>query len=222
VVTLNSIAVRLIHNPTLTERIEFLRPFLQQFPDYSLITAEQIDETLPSALYSGGDPLSWRNKLMPLYPEIPPFKILTKGEINVTASHFCALASLNNDWCLILEDDVIPEFDDIQVLIQTIEEIPSIIDIVFLGGGYPLTLVTKPLGKIGKYWICRPPNTNTACAYLLRRRTAIRVMPMLYQFDLPIDVELAYIFHRLNFIVAHRDPYLFTEGSKTRYYSSLR
>lgn len=215
------ISTRIIHNHHLTSRRLYLETRLHAFHDVSFIEMENIDMDLPIEMYSGGDRAAWRKKHCGLWKPIPKFRELSTPEIMATASHYYAYSTTTKEWCLILEDDAILDNQFETKIIEAISHADNSIDIIFLGGGFDINKVTEPYELKEGLTICRPPNTNTTVAYIIRKRASLRLLLHFKEFDLPIDFELAYQLKELNFKVAHTTPYIVQEGSKSHYESSI-
>jgi GR25 family glycosyltransferase involved in LPS biosynthesis len=182
---------------------------------------ENIDTNLPIEMYSGGDRSAWRKKHCGLWQPIPKYRELSTPEIMATASHYYAYSTILKEWCLILEDDAILDDQFEAKITEIISTVDSSIDIIFLGGGFYINQVTEPYESKDGLAICRPPNTNTTVAYIIRKRASLRLLFHFKEFDLPIDFELAYQLKELNLKVAHVTPYIVQEGSKSHYESSI-
>jgi GR25 family glycosyltransferase involved in LPS biosynthesis len=215
------VSTRVIHNYKLKERRDYLENKLVQFDNVNFIEIEKSAPDFPEYLYSGGNLQNWRNKTKYLWQPQPVFRILSTPEIAATASHYYAYSSFDTKWCLILEDDaLIP--DDFKNKIQNIvENCPDQVDVVFIGGGFNLKSVSLQLGRIGDFVLCKHPATNTTVSYLVRKKCAIKLISELKHFDLPIDFELAFQMQQINVLVAHIQPYIVSEGSKSTYTSSI-
>jgi GR25 family glycosyltransferase involved in LPS biosynthesis len=216
----HTFATRVIHKPTYTDRRERLERDLVDFKDVQFITAEDIDPLLPMYLYCGGSERSWNRKFATLMPDAK-YRVLQTGEINNLASHYAALASFADSWCLVLEDDALLPVNFYEEVQKTLLHLPENTDVIYLGGGFPHSLVLKPISLHGNFLRCEHPCTNTSCAYLISRMAALRALPRFHSFDAPIDLEFAHIQLALNLKVYHLYPYLVSEGSKSVYASSF-
>tara|TARA_R110000868_G_scaffold27089_1_gene103493 strand:+ start:4433 stop:5110 length:678 start_codon:yes stop_codon:yes gene_type:complete len=163
----------------------------------------------------------WKN-------EIHNFRILNDAEISCTIKHILAIekvANQNDDYGLILEDDAIPcssNFkDEIQ---QLIDNAPSNWDAIFLGLGCGLNFINEKINNkkvINNEFIeMDHPATNCAEAYLLKKKSAKRILNSIIPFQLVSDWELAYQFYKLNMHIYWTKNPLFYQGSKTGQFTS--
>ena len=215
------VPVKIIHNFKLQERKKYLLSKLTNFTDVNFVEIEKNHPTFPFEMYSGGDEVSWRMKHLNLYTPIPNYRKLSIPEILATASHYYAMTTFSSEWCLILEDDALLPDDIADKINYLTLSTPDKVDIIFIGGGFPINEVTFITGSLNNLFIAKPPNTNTTVAYLIRKSLSLKILINFKYFDLPIDFELAYQLHQLNALVVHSQPYLIQEGSKSVYSSSI-
>ena len=223
---MNSFALYIIHNPSLPERRAYLLEALDNSKEAKFIEIENCAPELLEILYKGLNSEQWVRKARNLWYPIPVPRQLTKGEVAATASHFYSymdfLSGSKKDWIVVLEDDAIFETGLSNKIENLLNNCPSRVDALFIGGGYQHELVSLTVGFHKSFIIKHHPATNTTVGYALNRRMVSRIMESFDSFDHAIDFELAYLLMINNALVFHADPYLICEGSKSTYKSSLR
>lgn len=156
------------------------------------------------------------------------FRILNDAEISCTIKHILALKKVSEqkeDFCLIVEDDIIPIYDDFLEKINLIlEQSPDDWDSIFLGEGCGKDFIVSKMKNLQKVnnnlFKSPPPATNCAEAYLIKKDSAKKIYDSIIPFQLVSDWELAYQFYKLNMNVYWALPPLFYQGSKSGKYSS--
>jgi hypothetical protein len=172
--------------------------------------------------FSTADPITLSRKTS-LWSPRPFPSSLTRGEIFATASHYVAWELASETWALIVEDDALPvDFEVTVRLLNVFLTMPPDADFIFLGGGFPLLTVCPILRKDAIYSLVGNPATNTCLAYLARTACLKKMLRSDDLFTLAIDYELAFAISHLNFTAYHLNEYMFQEGSKSLYGSSLR
>jgi GR25 family glycosyltransferase involved in LPS biosynthesis len=159
------------------------------------------------------------------------FRILNDAEISCTIKHICALKKVSeqqDDFCLIVEDDILPSFEDpFDKIDSIIKQAPKDWDAIFLGEGCGYDFISSKktyLKQISNnLFYALPPSTNCAEAYLIKKHTAQKIYESIIPFQLVSDWELAYQFCALNMNVYWSLPPIFHQGSKNgKYISTLR
>ena len=133
----------------------------------------------------------------------------------------------NKNWphILIVEDDIIPIFEDTFDKIELIvRQAPKSWDSIFLGEGCGNEFIRSKLSKTERIsenlFKVPPPSTNCAEAYLIKKESAKKIYESIIPFQLVSDWELAYQFYKLNMNVYWSIPSIFYQGSKSGLYSS--
>jgi glycosyl transferase family 25 len=156
------------------------------------------------------------------------FRVLNTAEISCTIKHIIALKKVSeqeDDFCLIVEDDIIPIFEDTFDKIELIvQQAPKSWDSIFLGEGCGNEFIRSKLSKTERIsenlFKVPPPSTNCAEAYLIKKDSAKKIYDSIIPFQLVSDWELAYQFCKLNMNVYWSIPSIFCQGSKNGQYSS--
>lgn len=213
------------HYHILTERKEYLQNILKKcewmtYPSRDEVTQEMRDEWYLDS------PQIWNQKNDPLgYDSL--FRSMTNGDIACSLGHILGWKSFiesGEDYALFLEDDVVIEESSFEEKMSLcLNNPPSDLDVLFVGGGFEHDYVTKTL-KIenSHYHLKAHPATNCACSYILTKTSAQKLYDKIKPFTMPIDFELNYWFCVLGFNVYHYIPYFVQEGSKTGKYSSTQ
>lgn len=138
------------------------------------------------------------------------------------------IASLNmfietdNEYCLILEDDI--SFKDNSSILDIeniINSAPKDWGLIFIGGFKYKFEHFIPEFIIDKYHKAKNPATNGACAIIYNRESAEVILKELNnKFNLPYDWELNYIIEN-NMINVYHYEYICKQLSKTIFESSL-
>ena len=159
------------------------------------------------------------------------FRILNDAEISCTIKHIIALKKISeqeDDFCLIVEDDIIPIFEDTFDKINSIiQQAPESWDCIFLGEGCGKDFILSKINKAEKIsenlYKVPPPSANCTEAFLIKKEAAKRIYESIIPFQLVIDYELSYQFYKLNMNVYWSIPPLFYQGSKSgEYIPTLR
>lgn len=221
-----SFDIYVIHNQSLPERRAYLESGLDAHTQVNFVEIEKQAPELLDELYVGINQLSWSSKCDGLWNSPPEPRLLTRGEIACTASHFYAyqqfLKNSNKEWLLVVEDDALFKAGLEKRIQKRINSMPNWANALFIGGGFAHHQVSRTIGRCKNFLIKHHPATNTTVGYLLRRELVERMMNRFHRFDLPIDYELAYLLMINNAVVLHDVPYLIAEGSKSTYESSIR
>lgn len=128
----------------------------------------------------------------------------------------------NNEYCLILEDDVLFKDNSSILDIKNIINLaPKNWGLIFIGGfEYEFNNFITEF-TIDKYHKAKNPATNGACAIIYNKKSAEIILKELNnKFDLPYDWELNYIIEN-NMINVYHYEYICKQLSKTIFESSL-
>jgi GR25 family glycosyltransferase involved in LPS biosynthesis len=156
------------------------------------------------------------------------FRVLNDAEISCTIKHICALKKVSeqeDDFCLVVEDDILPSFENpFDKIDLIIEQAPKDWDAIFLGQGCGYDFISSKIDNLKQIsdnlFYVPPPSTNCAEAYLIKKDTAKKIYESIIPFQLVSDWELAYQFYKLNMNVYWSLPSLFYQGSKSGDYNS--
>jgi GR25 family glycosyltransferase involved in LPS biosynthesis len=202
--------------------------------NYEFITQydrEEINKENIKNFYSPDKQL-FESKISPLWDSnIHKFRYLTYGEVSVAIKQINAIkkiAESNEEYSLILEDDVLPTIQNFDSNIEElVKNLPSDWDSVFLGLGCGESFINEKIQKSKKIkntlFKVTHPATNCAEAYILTKKAANQIYKNILPFQLAFDWELAYHFYNLNMNVYWVNPSIFYQGSISgEYKSSLR
>jgi len=219
-----------IHYTQLKERKENIE-FLVSGMNYKFIEdydREKITESELQKYYHPNEEL-FNLKIKDLWDSrIHKFRNLNRAEISCTIKHIVALnesSKVNEDYSLILEDDVICSDRIINLNIESIvKNAPSDWDSIFLGSGCGIDFMSQKLKNSiifnDSYAKINHPTTNCAEAYLIKKSSAKQIYDSIVPFQLVSDWELAYHFYKLNMNVYWYIPPIFEQGSKNGTYNS--
>jgi GR25 family glycosyltransferase involved in LPS biosynthesis len=200
----------------------FLYEFITEF-DQEEINKENIK------LFYNPDNFKFNLKIKPLWDtNIHQFRYLNLPEISVAIKQILAIkkiAESKENFGIVLEDDVIPNTDNIEdEIAKIIKNVPENWDSIFIGEGCGVDFINFKLQdaqKINEHLFkIKHPATNCADAYILKKSAAQKIYNNILPFQLAFDWELAYQFYYLNMNVYWSHPSLFYQGSKTGIYTS--
>ncbi len=217
-----------IHYKKLINRKKYLTKLLSNF-DYEFIekyVRENISEY--DTKYFKNEKL-WKKRVDGIYNNIViNYRDLSDAEICNSLSHFDAYEKIINeklDYAIILEDDVIGEFNFDENINELVEKLPIDFDCVFFGTSYNMKVLDKLTFEsssiISKDLYKKKLGTSrTADAYIVSNKAAKKLVKNMTELSLPIDYELTYFFRHLNMNIYWKDPGFVLQGSMSGQYSS--
>lgn len=162
------------------------------------------------------------------YGSLPRFEKLPNSVLELTKMHLLALTKstqIESEWCLVLEDDVIPEPDFSQRLTLISEKKFSRPVWINLNAGAGLLRTSSEAfpDEVGLFRV-RPPNTRCSAAYMVNKKYVEAFLDLVLQSGvpdwLPIDVIYQITNRKLRALSFWTEPPLFEQGSETGLYQS--
>jgi GR25 family glycosyltransferase involved in LPS biosynthesis len=223
--------IYIIHYTKLKERKNNIEKILSGCDDYQFIESFDKGEISESELkyYYEPNKDKFDQKISPLWDSNHhKFRTLNDAEISCTIKHIVALneaSKINDEYSLILEDDIICKDKIINLNIDKIvKNAPPDWDSIFLGSGCGIDFMNQKLKDClifnESYAKVKPPSTNCAEAYIIKKESAKKIYESIIPFQLVSDWELAYHFYKLNMNVYWYIPPIFEQGSKNGSYNS--
>lgn len=220
------IPIYINHYKPLVERKKYLDAALNGVSEVKWITEpdrSDIDDNITKEWYLPSEKI-WKERCKNYYDTVPDFRIQKAGDIACSLGHINAWKIFTTTHCnlgLFLEDDIILCDNFYQNLNIVCENIPSDLDVLFIGGGFNHTVAPTKLQN-GNFILKDNPSTNCLCSYLITKNAAIKLLNVIKPFTLPIDFEANYWFDKLKFNVYHHIPYIAKEGSSLGIYKSTQ
>lgn len=229
---MNKLKTYIIHYTKLIDRKSYLSSlfktnefditFVEEF-DKEALTKENIKQFYYPNKYLHD------SKVDPLWDlNLHNFRYLTFPEASCAIKHVLAIKLIsdqNEKYGLVLEDDVIPNKENILKNIkEIINSIPDDWDAIFLGEGCGMNFINQKIQNFEKIsnniYKAKHPATNCAEAYILNKKSAKMIYDSIIPFQLAFDWELAYQFFKLNMNIYWVVPPVFVQGSKNGTYKS--
>jgi GR25 family glycosyltransferase involved in LPS biosynthesis len=144
---------------------------------------------------------------------------LKSEEVSVALKHKLALEysiSLDEEYYLILEDDIILEENFLQKLNNYMNEIPKDWDVAFIGQAVDKRISSEELID-GVYWYKKEwPADKCADSYLIKKSAAYKILSGMNNHGIcfPIDHELSYWFRTFKMNVYWLEPPITAQGSQ--------
>ena len=220
-----------VHYTKLKERKELLDQQLQALglePQYiTSFDKEDLSHVIVDAFYEKNAE-AHDAKIENLWdPTVHTYRELHEAEISCTLKHFEALhqiAQSEDDYGLILEDDVVFSGEFSNSFDKFLSETPSDWDAIFIGAGCGTgfqNIKLKSSKKINdNCFLVDHPATNCAEAYLIKKEMAANIYESAKPFHLISDWELAYQLFKFKANVYWWYPSLIEHGSKNGMYAS--
>jgi len=154
-----------------------------------------------------------------------PFRDLKKSDISLIYKHWKILnliASSNeeNEYYLVLEDDVILDNDFLNKCTSNLKSTPENWDLIFIGSGCNLRIHPSYLREGQVAYLKGHPATKCTDSFFIKKKAASLIAATFLPYVLPIDFELNYqlYLHKMN--VYWWEPPLVAQGSETGLYKS--
>lgn len=205
--------IYLTHYLPLKERLEFMNmQFKNLNMDVELVTVEPTDDDIRN-LFCTDVKTSKLSAIRP-YP-------LCKSEMSLAFKHYYIyndIVEKRHDVVLILEDDAILHKNFVQLVEETLKEVPSNWDFIFLGSGWSETQPnwTKVANK--SLYKKEHPAARCTDSYMLNFSSAYRLLKTLTPMHGPIDWELDRHMQAYGMNVYWRDPPIVKQGSQIGQY----
>tara|TARA_Y100000992_G_C21274079_1_gene498843 strand:+ start:1459 stop:2151 length:693 start_codon:yes stop_codon:yes gene_type:complete len=152
---------------------------------------------------------------------------MSLAEISCSIKHIEAIKKIaygEDEFGLILEDDVIVNNDNYLKIIDNLVTSKKSWDAIFIGEGMGKKFISEKIGIKRflpfKLFKIKHPATNCLEAYILKKDSAKEIYENLLPINLVIDWELAYQFYELKMNIYWSKSTLFYQGSKKEIYES--
>lgn len=149
---------------------------------------------------------------------------LTNLSLNLKHRHcWNIISSLDSEYGLILEDDVIFKDNSIDQILSLLEcDDIKYFDYIDLAGGCMLKPIGQNFNKFNSsnIYSLSVPSTRTTCAYLISKNLASHLIKSQQKIMFPIDFQLTYCLNLLDCNVGWIDPEIFIHGSEHGYYNT--
>ena len=169
-------------------------------------------------------PHLWKDRTLSLdYGSVIDYRALSKAEISLLYKHYLMfekIASGNDSYALILEDDVIFGENFKEELKNSIEQTPPDWDFIFIGSGCSLRIPPRQLKPNKISYLKNHPAGKCTDSFLVKQVAAVRVLSTLLPFVLPIDFELNYHMMKHNMKTYWIEPPFVCQGSQNGQYTS--
>lgn len=223
--------IYIIHYSPLIERKKYLSYELDKceleydFIDY--FDRDSVPKELIDKFY-GVDPILWEERTINLYPNTVPFRELRKSEICNAISHiesYKKIMESDDDYGIILEDDVIFNGNFKNDINDIISETPQDYDIIFFGSSFSMELLdrlnlSKSIKISNNIYKKIPPKTRTVDGYVITKKLAKLLYNEIKKVTLPLDFGLNYFFKKLDVNCYWYDPGVIKQGSRNGIYKS--
>lgn len=149
------------------------------------------------------------------------YRPLKLSEISLCIKYFHIfelIANGNDDYVLILEDDVILHDNFISNFTNYFKETPNTFDAIFIGSGCNL----KPKNIIPGCKVYKKEHPATKCtdSFIISKKCCQKIVKTFLPFSLPADWELNFQFFKHNCEVYWWEPAIVSQGSQTGKYKS--
>lgn len=223
--------VFIIHYKKLTERKEYLTKVLNDLNlDFQFIEEfDRDDYNMGNISY---DENLWKDRIHEFKLEhYPTFDRLRDSEICNSLSHIKACEEIVKqglDYGIVLEDDIILEWDFVEQVKIILESVPKDYDYIFLGNSYSMLSLDKihnckSINVSGRLYKKEPGTTRTVDSYIVSNKASKEIIKELSTIALPFDHEMNYFFKKLNMNVYWYEPGITRQGSRgNEYHSSIR
>lgn len=221
----------IIHYKKLTDRKDYLINKLNSFNlEYHFIEQydrETISNNLVNKFYKV-NPTLWEKRIKGLYINNIGFRELKLSEICNSLSHLDALKKISDsedDYAIIIEDDVIFNNDFNSKLENLIKQTPEDFDVIFFGSAFNIfnldkSNLSKTIKIKNNIYKKIPAKTRCVDGYVIKKELAKKLYEEIKEIVLPFDFELNYFFNKLNPNCYWLDPGLIKQGSMVGIYKS--
>lgn len=226
-----SLKIYIIHYSKLVERKKSIKLLLDPLPvDYEFIETydrEELDDIDTKIYYEDNERMF--NKKSKLWGNSAnQYSIMSYSELSCSIKHLEALNKIDTgsaEFNLILEDDVIPKYNNFFKYINFFIRKPSTWDVLFIGEGmgenYRKTKIgRRRLNPFKTIFKMQHPATNCLEAYIVKKSSVQKILDELTPINLVIDWELAYQFYKKNMNIYWSKKSIFLQGSKNNTYQS--
>ncbi len=217
---LKQIKTYVLHYTKLVERRQYMENFVGALNlDVEWITELDQEELVGDLLneYYKPDQNDWIMKVKDLWNiGEHQFRNLRPSEISLTAKHVEAMrriAECDDDFGLILEDDVIPAQDFTKLLSEYYAETPKDWDVIFIGNGYGIHIPKEKYVQGKRVYLADHPASRCTEAMLVKKSAAQKLYQSMKPFTMVCDWEYGWQFYNLDLKVYWFEPALITQAS---------
>lgn len=221
-VDLSKIKTYIMHYTKLTQRREWMEGLVELLNlDVEWIT-DLDQEVMNGGLlkeYHTPSNDDWNRKVGALWDNtIHKPRPLKSSEISLAAKHVEALRRISegdNEFGLILEDDILVLVDFVDLLNSYFSETPDDWDVIFPGNGYGINLNENMQSEIpGKrVYLANHPASRCTEAMFVKKSAAKKLYTAMKPFTLAADWEYAWQFYNLGLKVYWYEPAIITQAS---------
>ena len=217
---LAKIRTYVLHYTKLTGRRNYMEQLVAALKlDATWITELDQEEMYGDILerYHKPSKVDWNKKVGALWDlSQHPCRSLTPAEISLTAKHVEAMRRISeddNDFGLILEDDVLLVNDFRNLLNQYYSETPANWDVIFIGNGYGIHVPQDRIEEGKTVYLADHPASRCTEAMLVKKTAAKKLYDSMKPFTLVCDWEYGWQFYHLGLDVYWFEPSLITQAS---------
>ena len=217
---LSKIKTYVLHYTKLDKRREYMENLVNTLGlDVEWITEfdqEEMNGELLSEYYKPNKE-DWVKKVEKLWDiRQHGFRNLKPAEISLTAKHVEAIrriAESDNEFGLILEDDVMIANNFQSLLNDYYNDTPGDWDVVFIGNGYGINVPRHKLVQGKKVYLADHPASRCTEAMLVKKEAANKLFKSMKPFTMVCDWEYAWQFYDLGLKVYWFEPAIITQAS---------
>ena len=217
---LQKIKTYVLHYTKLVERRQYMENFTKSLNlDVEWITELDQEELVGDVLdsYYRPNEQDWITKVKDLWDiNQHGFRNLRPSEISLTAKHVEAMRRISecdDDFGLILEDDVITTRNFKQLLNEYYAETPDDWDVIFIGNGYGINVPRQKLVNGKRVYLADHPASRCTEAMLVKKSAAKKLYKSMKPFTMVCDWEYGWQFYSLDMKVYWFEPALITQAS---------
>ena len=217
---LSKIKTYVIHYTKLTGRRAYMEKLVSAIRlDATWITELDQEEMHGDILehYHKPSEADWNNKVGALWDLTEhPQRPLKPAEISLTAKHVEAMRRISeddNDFGLILEDDVLLAMDFQNLLNKYFSETPEDWDVIFMGDGYGIHVPQNKIEEGKVVYLADHPASRCTEAMLVKKSAAKKLYDSMRPFTLVCDWEYGWQFYHLGLKVYWFEPAIITQAS---------
>lgn len=153
-------------------------------------------------------------------------RLLRKSEMSLLYKHIEILKIISNsdaEVSLVLEDDVILDDDFDNKLLDVISDSDDDWDFIFLGNGCGLRIPESDRIKGRFSYIKKSPSSKCTDSFLIKKKSALKIINQFAKFSLPIDFEFNYYMYKNDMKVYWAEPPIVKQGSQdSTFFSSTK
>lgn len=217
---LRQIKTYVLHYTKLKERRQYMEGLTSHFDlDVEWITELDQEELVGELLDEYYKPCKedWVMKVKDLWNIAEHgFRNLKPSEISLTAKHVEAMKRISeceNDFGLILEDDIITIHGFTDLLNEYYLETPDDWDVIFIGNGYGINVPADKVIPGKKVYLADHPASRCTEAMLVKKSAATKLYNSMKPFTMVCDWEYGWQFYNLGLKVYWFEPALITQAS---------